>query len=75
MGARAEIYNLVRNAVAEGAAAIIVASDFEELAHVVDRAVILRDGQVLAEVMRDELTAAHLTHLVNRPIRVEAAHA
>jgi ribose transport system ATP-binding protein len=63
VGARADIYRVIRNAVAQGAAAIVVASDFEELAHVVDRAIVLRGGVVIAEVARRDLSAHRLTEL------------
>jgi ribose transport system ATP-binding protein len=63
VGARADIYRVVRSAVAEGAAALVVASDFEELSHVVDRAIVLRDGKVIAEVTPADLTAHRLTEL------------
>jgi ribose transport system ATP-binding protein len=61
VGARAEIYGLVRNAVDEGAAAIVVASDFEELAHVSDRVLILREGRITAEATKQGMTAETLT--------------
>ena len=63
VGARADIYNLVRDAVSNGASALIVASDFEELSHVVDRAIVLRNGRVVAEVPGKELTPHRLTEL------------
>jgi ribose transport system ATP-binding protein len=63
VGARADIYSVIRNAVANGAAAVIVASDFEELAHVVDRAIVLREGRVVAEVAPADLTAHRLIEL------------
>jgi ribose transport system ATP-binding protein len=63
VGARADIYAVVRDAVAHGAAALVVASDFEELAHVVDRAIVLRDGRVVAEVTPEHLNAHRLTEL------------
>jgi ribose transport system ATP-binding protein len=63
VGARAEIYALVRRAVADGASAIVVASDFEELAHVCDRALILQSGRVTGEVARPHLTAERLTQM------------
>jgi ABC-type sugar transport system ATPase subunit len=63
VGARADIYSLIRDAVARGAAAVIVASDFEELSHVVDRAIVLRAGRVVAEATSTELTAHRLTEL------------
>ena len=63
VGARADIYAIVRESVARGASALIVASDFEELAHVVDRAIVLRAGRVIAEVPPKELTPHRLTEL------------
>ncbi|MEV4422040.1 sugar ABC transporter ATP-binding protein [Patulibacter sp. NPDC049589] len=65
IGARAEIYALVRQAVSRGMAVIVVASDFDELALVSDRAVVLREGRVIADVPRDELTAEVLTQLTH----------
>lgn len=65
VGARADIYRLLHEAVAEGAAAIVVASDFEELANVVHRAIILRDGRVTAEVGGDDLTPQRLLELTS----------
>ena len=65
VGARADIYRLIHEAVAEGAAAIIVASDFEELAHVVHRAIILRDGRLVAEVSGAELTPERVLELTS----------
>lgn len=61
VGARAEIYGSIKGAVEEGAAAIVVASDLEELAHVCDRVVALRAGRVVTEMTSKELTAERLT--------------
>jgi ribose transport system ATP-binding protein len=66
VGARSEIYGLIRSAVAEGAAAVVVASDFEELANVCDRALILEDGRTGAEVVPPHLTPERLTQMVYR---------
>jgi ribose transport system ATP-binding protein len=63
VGAKAEIYNALRSATAKGSAAILVASDFKELAQVVDRALVLRNGQIVAELGPDELTAHRLAQL------------
>jgi ribose transport system ATP-binding protein len=68
VGARAEIYSLIRKAVAEGAAAIVVASDFEELSHVSDRVVILRDGLVTEELTSPELSPERLMQAANKRI-------
>lgn len=60
VGARAEIHALLRNAVADGSSALLVASDFEELAQVSDRVVVLSAGRVTGELRRPNLTAEQL---------------
>ncbi|HZQ88068.1 MAG TPA: sugar ABC transporter ATP-binding protein [Acidimicrobiales bacterium] len=63
VNARAEIYHLVRQAVADGCAVIVVTSDFEELAHVSDRVVVLNQGRVTAELRAPDISATRLTEL------------
>ncbi|ADP80921.1 sugar ABC transporter ATP-binding protein [Pseudofrankia inefficax] len=57
VGARQEIYQLVRQATDAGMGVLLVASDFEEIALNCDRAIVLSGGRVVAEVGADELTA------------------
>jgi ribose transport system ATP-binding protein len=64
VGARADIYEVVREVTGAGGAAIVVTSDLEELAQVVDRAVVLHNGRVVAHVPRHKLSAQHLNELV-----------
>lgn len=63
VGARAEIHRLIRKATDAGAVALVVSSDFDELAATCDRAVIVEDGTVVAELPGDELTEHALTTL------------
>jgi ribose transport system ATP-binding protein len=56
VAARAEIYRLVREASTGGMATLWVSSDFEELATVCDRVLIVADGEVRAELTGDEVT-------------------
>jgi ribose transport system ATP-binding protein len=65
VGARADIYRLIHDAAAKGTAVIVVASDFEELANVVHRAVVLRGGRIAAEVTGAELTPHRLLQLTS----------
>ncbi len=65
VGARAEIYELIHRAVAAGAAALIASSDFEELARICDRVVVLRRGQAVAELRDGELDADRIARLTN----------
>lgn len=64
VGARADVYAAVRAAVHKGMAAILVTSDFEELALASDRVLVLSNGGVCAEIRGKELTRHRLTELV-----------
>jgi ribose transport system ATP-binding protein len=66
VGARAEIYKLVRAATQTGAAAIVVASDFEELTAVCDRILVIRGGRIVAELRGDEMTPHRVAQLALR---------
>jgi ribose transport system ATP-binding protein len=60
VGARSDIYAVVRSMTAAGGAAVVVTSDLEELAQFVDRAIVLRNGRLIAHVPSEELTAHRL---------------
>jgi len=62
--ARGEIYSLVRKAVAAGTSVIVVTSDFEELARVADRVIVLAHGRVAAELHPPEIEPSRITELV-----------
>ncbi|HEY5155625.1 MAG TPA: ATP-binding cassette domain-containing protein, partial [Acidimicrobiales bacterium] len=63
VGARSEIYELVSKAVAEGCSVLLVSSDFEELAQVADRVIVLANGRVTTELNGPDIEAARLTEL------------
>ncbi|OMQ15806.1 hypothetical protein A7K94_0206945 [Modestobacter sp. VKM Ac-2676] len=56
VAARAEIYRLIREASTGGMATVWVSSDFEELATVCDRVLVVADGAVRAELTGDAVT-------------------
>jgi ribose transport system ATP-binding protein len=62
--ARAEIYRLVREAVASGTSVLVVTADLEELARVSDRVVVLTQGRISGEVRGPEIDPSRLTELV-----------
>ncbi|WP_240436842.1 sugar ABC transporter ATP-binding protein [Streptomyces sporangiiformans] len=62
VGAKAEIYRLLDGALAEGLAVLLVSTDFEEVAHVCDRALVFVQGAVAAELSGAALTVTELTH-------------
>lgn len=64
VGARSDAYHLIRHAVDSGLAVILVSSDFEELAEMSDRVLILNNGRITVEVSGPDLTEHRLTELV-----------
>ena len=62
--ARAEIYRLVREAVASGTSVVVVTADLEELARVSDRVVVLTQGRISGEVRGPDIDPSRLTELV-----------
>jgi len=66
VGARAEIYQLIRRATEQGTSVILVVSEPEELAHASDRVAVLRGGRITTVVERP-IDAHKLTELMNTP--------
>jgi ribose transport system ATP-binding protein len=64
VGARSEIYQLIRKATAQGTSVVLVVSEPEELAHASDRVAVLRGGRITALVDRP-IDAHKLTELMN----------
>jgi ABC-type sugar transport system ATPase subunit len=61
VGAKAEIYRLLRAYAARGGTCLIASADPEEVATVCDRAYVLRRGRIAAELRGNELHEAALT--------------
>ncbi|GGX19028.1 sugar ABC transporter ATP-binding protein [Streptomyces lomondensis] len=62
VGAKAEIYRLLDEALAQGLAVLLISSDFEEVADVCHRALVFARGTVTAELAGVSLTVTELTH-------------
>ncbi|MFI7704549.1 sugar ABC transporter ATP-binding protein [Nonomuraea sp. NPDC049480] len=62
VGAKAEIYRLLDDALAEGLAVLLISTDFEEIANVCHRALVFVRGTVTAELSGEDLTVTDLTH-------------
>jgi ribose transport system ATP-binding protein len=60
VGARAEIYRLLRSLAADGVGVLVVTSDHEEVVQLADRAVVMSRGAVSAHFAGDQVTVEHL---------------
>lgn len=63
VGARSDIYTAVRRSVRNGTSVIVVTSDFEELAQVCDRVVVLAHGRIVADLSGVDVDAHRLSEL------------
>ncbi|MFO1037716.1 MAG: sugar ABC transporter ATP-binding protein [Geminicoccaceae bacterium] len=60
VGAKADIYRLLDEALARGLAILVVATDFEEIANICHRALVFSRGAVVAELDRERLSVGSL---------------
>ncbi len=60
VGAKSEIYALLRDAARAGAATVVISTDMEEVTKIAHRALVLSRGEVVAELGREQLSIAAL---------------
>ena len=58
VGAKAEIYEIIRRLAAEGAAVVAASSELPEILAIADRCVVFAGGRVVADLGRDTMTEA-----------------
>jgi ABC-type sugar transport system ATPase subunit len=63
IGAKADIYELIREIAASGAAVIFTSTEVEEFPRVCHRVIIFRDGVVVGELSGATATEANIMHL------------
>ncbi|MDO6435434.1 sugar ABC transporter ATP-binding protein [Flavitalea sp. BT771] len=56
VGAKAEIYRIMRRLADEGAMVLVVSSDMEELMIISDRMLVMHEGRISGELLSDEFT-------------------
>ena len=64
VGARTEIYNLIRRLADSGVAVVVVSSEVEEVLGLSDRVLVVRDGAVVHEAPATELDESRVLDLV-----------
>ncbi|UEA16631.1 sugar ABC transporter ATP-binding protein [Pasteurella canis] len=65
VGARAEIYDLLNQALKKGVAIIVISNDFEEIAHLCNRALVFNRGDIAGELFNEQVTFANLLALAS----------
>ena len=63
VGAKAEIYHLLREIAADGAAVIFTSTEVEEFPRLCDRVLVFRDGRVVGEFIGDNATEHAILNL------------
>jgi len=63
VGAKAEIYRIMRSLAAQGAVILMISSDMEEVLHVSDRVVVMHEGQITGVLERADCTEENIMQL------------
>jgi ribose transport system ATP-binding protein len=63
VGSKAEIFSLLDNIVAQGAAVLMISSELPEIVAVCDRAYVMRDRTIAGELQRNDLTEENILRL------------
>ncbi|USQ79166.1 sugar ABC transporter ATP-binding protein [Ornithinimicrobium faecis] len=56
VGARADLYKMIRELAEQGLAVLLISSDFEEIVELATRVVIMRDGRIGEELEAEQIT-------------------
>lgn len=56
IGAKSEIYQIINDLVAQGAAVIVISSELPEILGICDRILVMRDGRITANIARCDAT-------------------
>jgi ribose transport system ATP-binding protein len=63
VGAKAEIYKLMRNLAKQGVAIWMISSDMEEVLGISDRIAVMHEGKITGEIERDSFSEEAIMHL------------
>jgi ribose transport system ATP-binding protein len=74
VGAKNEIYKLIRKLAERGVAIWMISSDMEEVLGVSDRIVVMHEGRISGELQRDAFGEEAIMHLAVGGPKTEAAH-
>ena len=60
IGAKSEIYRIISDLAAQGMAILMVSSELQEIIGLSDRVLVMREGRLVAEIGREEITQEHI---------------
>jgi ribose transport system ATP-binding protein len=63
VGAKAEIYRLMRSLAERGTVILMISSDMEELLHLSDRIAVMHEGEICGILQRSDCTEENIMHL------------
>lgn len=63
VGAKSEIFALIDQLVQDGAAVLMISSEQAEIVHVCDRAYVMREGRIVGELARNELSEENIVRM------------
>ena len=66
VGAKSEIYQIINDLVAQGAAVIVISSELPEILGVCDRVIVMRDGCITANIDRADATQEKIMTLATK---------
>lgn len=64
IGAKSQVFVLVKQAANAGAAVIVISEEFEDLAQLCDRVLVMRKGEIVASLSGEAKTRAEISRLV-----------
>ncbi|MEM6691021.1 MAG: sugar ABC transporter ATP-binding protein [Planctomycetota bacterium] len=68
VGAKQEIYDLIRELAESGAAILVVSSELEEVMLLGDRVIVMHEGKITGTLDRDEATEESIMHLATNSV-------
>lgn len=66
VGAKSDIYRLIHQTTQNNLSVLLVSTDFEEVALMAHRALVFSDGEIVAELQRNEITVENLVTYASR---------
>ena len=60
IGSRKQIFEIIREVAASGTAVVMASAEYEDLAHLCNRVVVMRRGRVVTELSGDDLTSERI---------------